>query len=94
MKYLVVFGLLMMSTLPAQAGKHCYYTETACDDFGNHYMCSAGNGWAGDRQFCSPEDVSSKNVTRSLKARDYLKECIEECVSAGGAPSTCHHRCW
>ncbi len=95
MKYVLVFGLLLMSALPAQAAKYvCSYTEGACDEHGNHYICSTGDGWAGDYIFCSPEDVSLKYIPRSLKVRDFIKECIEECVSAGGAPSTCHHRCW
>lgn len=94
MKYILVFGLLLMSALSTHAATACSYTEIPCDEQGNHYFCSAGNGWAGDRQFCSATDVSSPRRKPFIKAQDYLRECIEQCVDAGGAPSTCHHQCW
>ncbi|WP_148278706.1 hypothetical protein [Bdellovibrio bacteriovorus] len=94
MKYIFVLGLLLMSGLPAQAATVCNYTETPCDEQGNHYYCSMGRGWAGDRHFCSANDVSTPRPRQFIKARDYLRDCIKECVDAGGAASTCHHQCW
>lgn len=59
-RLLILLSLFSYSITSQAAITRCEYTETPCDQYGNHFDCRM-SGWVGPQnpRFCSPDDSKS-----------------------------------